>query len=173
MIPRECSLEVAQTGGQDVYHRTHPFFFTSRSVFVVLWNPRERQDMHAAVEEFVQTVQTRAPYAKVVFVSTHADEGISPHGVHEALASFGLQGARHFHVSCKDGSGIEALIKHLRELALSLPHVEQRVPLSYIGLERVLKGLGQPAGAVPMQDVALLCATDRLPVDIGEDEVHH
>jgi hypothetical protein len=155
-----------------VYQRTHPFFFTSRSVFVVLWNPRERQDMHAAVEEFVQTVQTRAPDAKVAFVSTHADEGIAPHGVQEALASFGMQGAKHLHVSCKDGSGIEALTKHLRELALSLPHVDQRVPQSYIGLERVLKGLGgAPAGAVPIEEVACSCMADPQPVDIGVDEV--
>ena len=159
-----------------MYQRTHPFFFTSRSVFVVLWNPRERQDMHAAVEEFVQTVQTRAPDAKVAFVSTHADEGIAPHGVQEALASFGMQGAKHLHVSCKDGSGIEALTKHLRELALSLPHVEQRVPFSYIGLERVLKGLCKPAGAVPIEDVVSLCARtwdhlDRQPGDTDEDEV--
>ena len=156
-----------------MYQRTHPFFFTSRSVFVVLWNPRERQDMHAAVEEFVQTVQTCAPDAKVAFVSTHADEGIAPHGVQEALASFGMQGAKHLHVSCKDGSGIEALTKHLRELALSLPHVEQRVPLSYIGLERVLKGLAAPAGAVPIEPVAFSCMMDPQPVDIDEDEVLH
>ena len=157
-----------------MYQRTHPFFFTSRSVFVVLWNPRERQDMHAAVEEFVQTVQTRAPDAKVAFVSTHADEGITPHGVQEALTSFGMQGAKHLHVLCKDGSGIEALTKHLSELALARPHVEQRVPQSYIGLGRVLKGLGgTPAGAVPIEDVTSFCARDRQPVDIEEDEVCH
>ena len=159
-----------------MYQRTHPFFFTSRSVFVVLWNPRERQDMHAAVEEFVQTVQTRAPDAKVAFVSTHADEGIAPHGVHEALASFGMQGAKHLHVSCKDGSGIEDLTKHLRELALSLPHVEQRVPQSYIGLERVLRGLAARAGVVPIEDVASFCempSDSREPFHIEEDEVRH
>ena len=64
--------------------------------------------------------------------------------------------------------------KHLRELALALPHVEQRVPQSYIGLGRVLKGLGgTPAGAVPIEDVTSFCARDRQPVDIEEDEVCH
>ena len=154
-----------------MYQRTHPFFFTSRSVFVVLWNPRHCQDMHDAVDEFVQTVQTRAKDAKVAFVSTHADEGIAPHGVPEALERFGMPGAKHFHVSCKDGSGIEDLTKHLRELALSLPHVEQRVPQSYIGLERVLKGLHTACGAVPIEQVSDSCAMDPQPIDMDEDEV--
>ena len=155
-----------------MYQRTHPFFFTSRSVFLVIWNPRHRQKMHAAVDEFVQTVQTRAPDAKVAFVSTHADEGIAPHGVSEALASFGMPGAKHFHVSCKDGSGIEDLTKHLRELALSLPHVEQRVPLSYIGLERVLKSLvGTAGGAVHIDDIFVSCMIGPQPIDIDENTV--
>jgi hypothetical protein len=154
-----------------VYQRTHPFFFTSRSIFVVAWNPREHQDMHGAVEEFVQAVLTRAPEAPVAFVSTHADQGIAPRGVREALDSFGLPGAKHLHVSCKDGSGIEALTKHLRDLAQSLPHMEQRVPRKYAGLERVLKGLKAPAGAVPIEQVPLSCQLDPQPVDIDEDEV--
>ena len=155
-----------------MYQRTHPFFFTSRSIFVVLWNPRERQDMHGAVEEFVQTVQTRAPNAPVAFVSTHADEGIAPCGVREALESFGLPEAKHLPVSCKDGSGIEDLKKHLRELAQSLPHMEQRVPRKYVDLARVLKGLKAPAaGAVPIEQAAFSCQLDPQPVDINEDEV--
>ena len=156
-----------------MYQRTHPFFFTSRSIFVVLWNPRERQDMLAAVEEFVLTVQARAPEAKVAFVSTHADQGVAACGVREALAGFGMPDAKHFAVSCKDGSGIEDLTTHLRELALSLPHVEQRVPQSYLDLERVLKRLGAPGGAVPIAQVVSCCQADLQPVRIAEDEVSY
>ena len=125
--------------------------------------------MYPAVEEFIQSVRTRAPRAPVVFVSSHADQGIAPCGVEEALKEFEMHNTKHFHVSCKDGTGMDDLIKHLRQLANNL-NIEQRVPQSFIELERILKNdFPTPGGAVPLHQVLRACQDNRL--DITEKQV--
>ena len=86
-----------------------------------------------------------------------------------------LQDARHFHVSCKDGTGIQDLIKHLRRVVIRLPHVQQEVPQSYLDLERVLQksiiAHHVPYEVVPLSQVIISCHLDPVPVQMDEDQV--
>ena len=158
-----------------MYKQTNSYFFSSNSVFLALWNPRAQQDMQLALSEYVQAVQTRSPGAQVVFVSTHADTRVEPTGVDAALQQLKLQDAKHFHVSCKDGTGIQDLIKHLRRVVMRLPHVQQEVPRSYLDLERVLKksiiAHHVPYEVVPLRRVIISCHLDPVPVQMDEDQV--
>src|SRR5205814_9165200 len=60
-------------GGQQIYHATHQFFLTERSLYVVAWNARlgaEQGKLHY----WLDTIKALAPKAPVLLVATHIDE---------------------------------------------------------------------------------------------------
>jgi internalin A len=60
-------------GGQNIYHATHQFFLTTRSMFLLAWNARlgwEQGKLHY----WLDTIQALAPGSPVLLVATHVDE---------------------------------------------------------------------------------------------------
>ena len=64
-------------GGQEIYHATHQFFLTSRSLFLLLWNSRlgwEQGRLHY----WLDIIKSRAPESPVILIATHADASQRP-----------------------------------------------------------------------------------------------
>ena len=60
-------------GGRHIYHATHQFFLTKRSLYIVVWNARlgvEQGRLHF----WLETIKALAPDAPVLLVATHTDE---------------------------------------------------------------------------------------------------
>ncbi|MGW9455933.1 leucine-rich repeat domain-containing protein [Streptomyces globisporus] len=57
-------------GGQEIYHATHQFFLTDRSLFLLLWDAQvgwEGSKLHY----WLDMIKARAPQAPVILVATH------------------------------------------------------------------------------------------------------
>jgi internalin A len=62
-------------GGQEVYRVTHQFFFSKRSVYLLLWEPR-RGVQQCQVEDWLRMLRLRVGKdARVIIVSTHCRTG--------------------------------------------------------------------------------------------------
>ena len=62
-------------GGQEVYRVTHQFFFSSRSIYLLVWEPRMGVQQ-CQVEDWLKLIRLRVgDGARVVIVSTHAKTG--------------------------------------------------------------------------------------------------
>jgi GTPase SAR1 family protein len=62
-------------GGQEVYRVTHQFFFSKRSVYLLVWEPRMGVQQ-CQVEDWLKLIRLRVgDDAKVIIVSTHAKTG--------------------------------------------------------------------------------------------------
>ncbi|MGK7907978.1 MAG: leucine-rich repeat protein, partial [Synechococcus sp.] len=62
-------------GGQEVYRVTHQFFFSKRSVYLLLWEPR-RGVQQCQVEDWLNMLRLRVgTEARVIIVSTHCKTG--------------------------------------------------------------------------------------------------
>ena len=62
-------------GGQEVYRVTHQFFFSKRSVYLIVWEPR-MGIQQGQVEDWLRLIRLRVgDDAKVIIVSTHAKTG--------------------------------------------------------------------------------------------------
>ena len=62
-------------GGQEVYRVTHQFFFSKRSVYLLLWEPR-RGVQQCQVEDGLKMLRLRVgEAARVIIVSTHCKTG--------------------------------------------------------------------------------------------------
>src|SRR5262249_5586430 len=60
-------------GGQQIYHATHQFFLTKRSLYLVVWNARLGADQ-GRLDYWMDTIKVLAPDAPVILVATHIDE---------------------------------------------------------------------------------------------------
>ncbi|MFG2119552.1 COR domain-containing protein [Streptomyces sp. NPDC048710] len=57
-------------GGQDIYHATHQFFLTDRSLFLLLWDAQVGWE-ESKLYYWLDLIKARAPYAPVILVATH------------------------------------------------------------------------------------------------------
>ena len=71
------ALNVWDFGGQEIYHATHQFFLTDRSLFVLLWNGRLGWEQ-GRLRYWLDIIKARAPQSPVLLVATHSPAGGRP-----------------------------------------------------------------------------------------------
>jgi hypothetical protein len=64
-------------GGQQIYHATHQFFLTNRSLFLLLWNSRLGWEQ-GRLRYWLDIITARAPESPILLVATHADSSERP-----------------------------------------------------------------------------------------------
>ncbi len=73
----EIQLNAWDFGGQEVYRVTHQFFFSRRSLYLLVWEPR-RNVQQGQVEDWLNMIRLRVgDDARVIIVSTHCKTGES------------------------------------------------------------------------------------------------
>ena len=71
----EIQLNVWDFGGQEVYRVTHQFFFSRRSLYLLVWEPR-RGVQQGQVEDWLNMIRLRVgDQARVLIVSTYSTSG--------------------------------------------------------------------------------------------------
>ncbi|MCI0476599.1 MAG: ADP-ribosylation factor-like protein, partial [Anaerolineales bacterium] len=71
----EIQFNAWDFGGQDVYRVTHQFFFSRRSIYLLVWEPRKGVQA-SQVEDWLKIIRLRVgDDARVIIVSTHCKTG--------------------------------------------------------------------------------------------------
>jgi len=71
----EIKLNAWDFGGQEVYRVTHQFFFSKRSVYLLVWEPR-RGVQQCQVEDWLKLLRLRVgDEARVIIISTYCQSG--------------------------------------------------------------------------------------------------
>lgn len=71
----EIQLNAWDFGGQDVYRVTHQFFFSRRSLYLLVWEPR-RGVQQCQVEDWLNMIRLRVGNdARVLIISTYSKSG--------------------------------------------------------------------------------------------------
>jgi len=71
----EIKLNAWDFGGQEVYRVTHQFFFSKRSVYLLVWEPR-RGVQQCQVEDWLKLLRLRVgDEARVIIISTYSQSG--------------------------------------------------------------------------------------------------
>lgn len=132
------TLNTWDFGGQHIYHATHQFFLTRRSLYLVVWNARlgvEQGRLHY----WLETIKALAPDAPVILVATHIDER-APDINYQLLKKTYSQMVGNLSISNKTDEGIGRLKENIVKQAMSLPHVGQPWPAKWLAVEQGLQG---------------------------------
>jgi internalin A len=137
----EMLLRTWDFGGQEIYHATHQFFLTDRSLFLLLWNSRLGWEQ-GRLRYWLDIIGARAPKSPVVLVATHA-------AANERPVDLPLDDLRREYPQIVDSvaidsgteDGLAAIRMLIAEHASSLPLMGERWPASWLAATRAVDAM--------------------------------
>ena len=123
-------------GGQHVYHATHQFFLTRRSLYLVVWNARLGAEQ-GRLHYWLDTIKALTPDFPILLVATHTDER-APDLNYQLYKDAYPQLVGAVSVSNKDRTEVETLKVTLAKHAATLPLVGQPWPTNWVEAEKAL-----------------------------------
>jgi hypothetical protein len=163
-LSHEIILNTWDFGGQHIYHATHQFFLTKRSLYFVVWNARLGVEQ-GRLDYWLETIKAHAPDAPVLLVATHVDERM-PDLNYQLYRGVYPQIVGNLAVSNKNGEGIAELKTVLADQALRLPLMGQPWPAKWLRAEKVL--LARPEHHIDADTYVHCCSTCEVEVDIAK-----
>ncbi|MCP4541138.1 MAG: GTPase [Chloroflexi bacterium] len=128
-------------GGQEIYHATHQFFLTNRSLFVLVWNARHGYEQ-GKLFYWLDAIQARAPESSVLLVAAWVDERDADLPLAELGEKY-PQIVGHYEISNKTGQGIEELRQALTGVAANLPLMGETWPATWLDAAEVIRARGE------------------------------
>lgn len=124
-------------GGQEIYHATHQFFLTNRSLFLLAWNARHGFEQ-GKLYYWLDTIKARAPESPVLIVATHIDERDADLPFADLRRKY-PKIIQQLNVSNKTMKGFPALSKGLITAAASLPLMGETWPANWLDAAQAVK----------------------------------
>ena len=124
------TLNVWDFGGQEIYHATHQFFLTDRSLFLLAFNARLGFGQGKLIY-WLKTICANAPTSPVLLVSTHADERDADLPLTDLKQQFPQIVALH-EISNITGQGITKLRNAIAQNATQLPLMGEMWPAEWL-----------------------------------------
>jgi len=126
-------------GGQEIYHATHQFFLTKRSLYLFVWDART-DDSLTSFDYWLNVVRLLSDNSPVIVVLNKIDERIRSIDEHSIQTKFNNIVAFD-KVSALKSIGIEGLTSTIREHITELPHVGDILPTVWIDIRKKLESL--------------------------------
>jgi small GTP-binding protein len=118
---KEIKLNVWDFGGQEIYHATHQFFLTKRSVYLLVWNARKSRD-YEHIYYWLHTIEAFGEDSPIVLVLSKSNERDDDLNMKDLKDKF-PQIIDLYKVDSKDGRGIPALKEVISRTSWDLPHM--------------------------------------------------
>jgi hypothetical protein len=130
-------LKAWDFGGQEIYHATHQFFLTERSLFVLVWNARHGYEQ-GKLYYWLDAVQARAPQSPVLIVAAFIDQRDADLPLADIQRKY-PQVLGHYAVSNRDGTGMEELRAAIAAVAAGLPLMGERWPGQWLAAANAVR----------------------------------
>ncbi|MDZ8109997.1 MAG: COR domain-containing protein [Nostoc sp. DedQUE12a] len=124
-------------GGQEIYHATHQFFLTNRSLFLLAWNARLGFEQ-GKLYYWLDTIKALAPESPILLVATHIDERDADLPLKELRDKY-PQIIEHCKISSKKGDGIEKLRQAIAQAAAKLPLMGEIWPTTWLNAANAIR----------------------------------
>ncbi len=124
-------------GGQEIYHATHQFFLTNRSLFLLAWNARLGFEQ-GKLYYWLDTIKALAPESPILLVATHIDERDADLPLKELRDKY-PQIVEHYKISSKISLGIEELRQAIAEAAAKLPLMGEIWPTTWLNAANAIR----------------------------------
>lgn len=137
-LQRDFQVNIWDFGGQEIYHATHQFFLTRRSVYLLVCDDRnEDTDFHY----WLQAVEALSDGSPLLIVQNEKQDRSRDIGLGELRARFpNLRGA--WSTNLATNRGLEPVVDAIRRELEGLPHVGTALPATW---KRVREALEQDA----------------------------
>ena len=167
----EIKLNVWDFGGQDIYHATHQFFLTKRSVYLLVWNARKSLDFEHIYYwlHIIEAFGEDSPIILVLSKLNERDDDLNMKDLREKFPQIvGL-----CRVDSEDGKGIPALKDIISNTAWQLPHMQTAWVDSWFRVREHLEEMGKDW--IVYSEFCKICQSeglDKKQIDILDEYLH-
>lgn len=140
-------------GGQEIYHSTHQFFLTNRSLYLLIWEARTDQHL-ISFDYWLNVIRLLSNNSPVIIVLNKIDERIA--NIDEKSLKTKFKNIVSFHqVSAKSGQNIRLLITEIGEKIDSLPLIGDMLPKVWLEIRTILESLD--SNYISAEDYLTIC----------------
>ena len=149
-------LNVWDFGGQEIYHTTHQFFLTHRSLYLIVLESRKDENANR-LEYWLRHVHSFAGDVPVIIVVNKSDQHrmiLDERGL--MLKYPAIQAI--IHTSCVTGKGISQLRQAIETALATMPHINDWIPLAWFAVKEKLAELDKDY--LPYESYVELCVAE-------------
>lgn len=156
-------LNVWDFGGQEIYHSTHQFFLTERSLYLLVWDALA-EDEYGRIDYWLKTIQSFAADSPVIIVVNKCDRGIGRiQRIDEQEYKERFPQIKEVvYVSCKDGIKIGYLRKIVQSVAIKLPLMKTSWLSSWMDVRKKLECISQNKNFIPYNEYLDICESENI-----------
>jgi len=164
---KDVRLNVWDFGGQEIYHATHQFFLTKRSLYLLVCNCRTSEDENR-IEYWLKLIESFGGESPVIIVGNKCDEqplDINRRALREKYHN--IQAI--LETSCETSQGIDDLrTAIIREVGL-LSDVYNLLPLSWFEVKEHLEHMEQDC--ISYDKYAEICESKTITEDYNQEQL--
>ena len=157
-------INIWDFGGQEIYHATHQFFLTQRSLYLVVIDARQDEGANR-LDYWLRHAQSFGGESPIILVVNKIDQGQRPLDERGLLARYPTLRAI-CHTSCINGNGIINLHETIQQTILRLSHVHDVVPKTWIAIKERLSTLDKDY--LPYEQFVDICQTEGVMSQIAQ-----
>ena len=167
----EIKLNVWDFGGQDIYHATHQFFLTKRSVYLLVWNARKARD-YEHIYYWLHTIEAFGEDSPIILVLSKLNERNGDLNMPDLREKF-PQIVDLYKVDSEDGKGIPALKDIISNTTWQLPHMQTPWIDSWFRVREHLEKMGKDwIGYSEFCEICHSEGLDKKQIDILDEYLH-
>ncbi|MBD1915774.1 MULTISPECIES: COR domain-containing protein [Cyanophyceae] len=164
---KDVRLNVWDFGGQEIYHATHQFFLTKRSLYLLVCNCRTSEDENR-IEYWLKLIQSFGSESPVIIVGNKKDE--QPFDINrKALRDKYPSICAILETSCQSGDGIEELREAITKEVGQLHDVYNLLPLSWFEVKEQLEAMDRDF--ISYNEYIGICHRNQIPEEQNQTQL--
>jgi internalin A len=164
---KDVRLNVWDFGGQEIYHATHQFFLTKRSLYLLVCNCRTSEDENR-IEYWLKLIESFGGQSPVIIVGNKKDA--QPLDINrKALRKKYPNIKSILETSCQTNEGIDDLRTAITHEVGQLNDVYNLLPLSWFEVKEHLEAMDKDF--ISYSEYIGICHTQNIPEETNQDQL--
>jgi internalin A len=164
---KDVRLNVWDFGGQEIYHATHQFFLTKRSLYLLVCNCRTSEEENR-IEYWLKLIESFGGQSPVIIVGNKKDEqplDINRKALREKYPN--IQAI--IETSCQTNEGIAELRTAILKQVGNLKEVYDLLPLSWFEVKQKLEAM--PEDFISYNHYLNICHQNKIPEEQNQEQL--
>lgn len=155
---KEYTLNIWDFGGQEIYHSTHQFFLTKRSLYIFVWDARAEEE-YGRIDYWLKTIESFADDSPIIIVINKCDKDVA----RVNRIDFKTYKEKYpqikaiIDISCKDNYNIKKLKTYIKNEASNLPIMKEKWIKSWLEVRTELEELSHRYKYINYKEYENIC----------------
>jgi internalin A len=164
---KDVRLNVWDFGGQEIYHATHQFFLTKRSLYLLVCNCRTNEEENR-IEYWLKLIESFGGQSPVIIVGNKKDEhplDINRKSLREKFPNIQTI----VETSCQSNEGIDELRTAILEQVNNLEEVYRLLPISWFEVKEQLESM--PEDFISYNRYLSICHENKISEEQDQEQL--